>query len=77
MYVNSVWKRDFLLLIQRFDWQFHMVFLNVFKYGNLLFLNGVCLRDQNFIIITIIFLPFLGLLLWHREVPRLGVQLEL
>ena len=24
-----------------------------------------------------VFLPFLGLLLWHMEVPRLGVQLEL
>ena len=25
----------------------------------------------------LIFLPFLGPLLWHTEVPRLGVELEL
>ena len=24
-----------------------------------------------------VFLPFLGLFLWHMEVPRLGVELEL
>ena len=30
-----------------------------------------------YLFIYFIFLPFLGLLLWHTEVPRLGVELEL
>ena len=29
------------------------------------------------LILLFVFLPFLGLFLWHMEVPRLGVELEL
>ena len=36
--------------------------------GNIIFLK---------FIFIFLFLPFLGLLLWHMEVPRLGVELEL
>ena len=30
-----------------------------------------------FFVFCFVFLPFLGLLPWHREVPKLGVQSEL
>ena len=35
-------------------------------------------KVQSFIYLFIfVFLPFLGPLLWHMEVPRLGAELEL
>ena len=32
---------------------------------------------STFLLLSSFFLPFLGLLLWHMEVPRLGVKSEL
>ena len=33
--------------------------------------------SRLFFFFFFVFLPFLGLLLWHMEVPRLGVESEL
>ena len=36
-----------------------------------------CMCYEMGIFFFFVFLPFLGLLLWHMDVPRLGVESEL
>jgi len=55
------------------------IFLGGRSFHNILKL--ICLKMCKevifFFFFFLVFLPFLGPLPWHREVPRLGVELEL
>ena len=49
-----------------------------FRYQDYDTLYGQCINGSVFLLLFfVVFLPFLGLLPWHMEVPRLGVELEL